>query len=232
MKLNYDGVLADAAAMWRANREVLLAVAGIFYLLPVFAFDLFVPRPAIEKLADDALMEAVRGWYAANLPWLALSIAAQLFGGAAMLVLLLDSKRPTVGQAIARVTGLLPGLVFAMFATGVLVGLGLLLIVPGLYAIGRCYLVWAVIVAEPERGPFDGFAEAMRRSRGNGWRLLGLSMAVMIPLSFLSQLLPAAPQGQVANVVTALLAGGFATVAGIAQLLLQAAAYRVIRQGI
>lgn len=235
MKLSFGGVFADAGAMWRANHEILLAVAGIFFFLPVFAFDLFVPILDVRGLADDARIRAVAQWYGTNGVWLVLPMALQFFGSAVVLSLLLDAGRPTVAQAIARVVHLLPALVIAMLGSALLIGGGtVLFFVPGMYAFGRCYIVWAVIVAEPGRGGAEGFLEALRRTRGLGWRLFALGMTVVIPLYLVLQILgtPAAGSGAIGTSVLALCGAALGSVAGIGQLLLQAAAYRALRHGI
>lgn len=238
MRLSFSGVLADAGTLLRANRDVLLALAGVFFFLPVLAFNLFVAMPDIEGLSDQTLLRAVMQWYAANGVWIALSAAAQFFGGAVILLLLLDSRRPTVGQAIAGVVPLIPALVIAALASGLLIGGGLLLFfVPGMYAYGRCYLLWAVIVAEREHGPIDGLVEGLRRTHGLGWRLFALGMMVVLPFYLLSQVLAGVMQamegaGALGSMASALCAAAFGTAAGLGQLLLQAAAYRALRQGI
>lgn len=235
MRLNFGGVFADAGAIWRAERDVLVPVAGVFAFLPVLALGLFVPTPELDALADEALWEAVVQWYAANGIWLALTMLVQFFGAATILVLLLDAARPPIGRAMARVVGLMPALLLGALGVGLLVGLGsMLLLVPGLYAIGRCYLVWPVLVAEPQRGAPGGFGEALRLTGGNGWRLFAVTMTVLLPAYFLVQILGAAGDsaGQLGNAVVAILVALVSAASGVAQLLLQVAAYRRLRQGI
>lgn len=238
MRLSFSGVFADAGTLWGANREMLLAMAGTFFFLPVLAFNLFIPMPNVEGLSDETLLRTVVQWYAANGLWVALSAAAQFFGGAAILKLLLDTKRPTVAQAIAGVVPLIPALLIAALASGLLIGGGFLLFfVPGMYAFGRCYLVWSVIIAEREHGLVDGLVEGIRRTHGLGWRLFALGMTVVIPFYLLSQVLGGAmlameKAGTIGTIASALCAAAFGTAAGLGQLLLQAAAYRAVRQGI
>lgn len=238
MNLRFSAVFADAGAMWHANREVLLTVVGAFVFLPVFTFNLFVAMPQLADLKDDALIQAMANWYAANAPWLMLTLVAQFFGSAVVLALLLDAARPTVGQAIARVVRLTPALVVALIGSGVLIGGGFLLFfVPGMYAFGRCYLVWAVVVAEPEHGAVDGFVEGLKRTHGLGWRLFALGMTVVLPFYLVANILGGLTTGLEASgtlgtAVAALIAATLGALASLGQLLLQAGAYRALKQGI
>lgn len=238
MNLRFGTVFADAGAMWRANREVLLAVIGVFVFLPVFAFNLFVPMPDLANVKEEDFLRVVGDWYVASAPWLVPTLVAQFFGSATVLALLLDAARPTVGEAIGRVVRLVPALVVALVASGLLIfGGSLLFLLPGMYAFGRCYLVWAVIVAEPGHGVVDGFVEGVKRTHGLGWRLFALGMIVVLPFYLLANILGGLTVGLdhagVAGLsVNALIAAALSTAASLAQLLLQAGAYRAIRQGI
>jgi hypothetical protein len=238
MTLRFSAVFADAAAMWRANREVLLAVAGMFFFAPVFAFNLFIPMPDLKGITDqEGLYPVVIGWYTANLVWVLGSLLIQAFGSAVVLRLLLDGSRPTVAQAISAVTRLIPALLIAMIGSAVLMFGGFLLFfVPGMYAYGRCYLVWAVIVAEPQHGVVDGFVEGLKRTHGMGWRLFALGMSVVLPFYLVAQIIGGLltgleAAGPVGLIVSAVVIAAISAMTAIAQLLLQAGAYREIRQG-
>ena len=72
MKLDINLVWQQASAAVAANREVLLALAGVFILLPRLAFELFAPpAPATNTGMDlDAMAQVMQGYYISVAPWL------------------------------------------------------------------------------------------------------------------------------------------------------------------
>jgi putative exporter of polyketide antibiotics len=62
------------------------------------------------------------------------------------------------------------------------VGIGFfLLVVPGLYIWGRLLVASPAMVAEERRNPIDALKRGFALSAGQGWRILGLYLLVMIP---------------------------------------------------
>ncbi len=233
MKIRYGALFADAAAMWRRSSELLLTLAGVFTFLPVFAVQLFVPMPP-ANVPDTALFDVLVRWYAQNGLWLGGAMLVQLFGAAATLALLLDPARPTVAEAMRRVTRVAPALLLGGLVSLALAGLGAaLFVLPGLYALGRCYLVWAVAVAEPQRAPVEAVAEALKRTRRHGWILTAVMLSVLMPAYVLADIFAApASASAFTQALSGLLIALLSAAAGIAQMLLQAAAYRALSKGI
>lgn len=229
MTLRFAGVFADAGAIWRGERELLLAVAGVFLLVPVFGLRLFLPELDLKTVPEDALWPAIAAWYGDNALWLAGQLVLQAIGAATILALLLDPARPTVGEALARAVRLLPGLMLGLAGILLLAGFGsFLFVVPGLYALGRTFLVWPVYVAEPGQGPFRAFAEAIRRTDRHGWMLLLVSMAIWLPAYLAAGICDAAgaSAGPLGKGLADLLVALVSAAAQLGQLLVQAAAYR------
>ena len=116
--MKFDSNLAwkQATAAIAANREVLLAMAGVFFLFPSLAFSLLFPQsnageavaPAGDLAPGEALNQALQQIQAAQgeaLPWIIPMAIFQAIGTLAILTLFTDHSRPTVGQAIRRGLG-------------------------------------------------------------------------------------------------------------------------------
>lgn len=182
MRIDIGAALREAVAIWRRDREVILAVAGLFFFLPNLALSLLLtaaktPVSVDPATADDgALLAALQAQLIENAPWLAIQSLAELIGIAVLLALLLDPTRPTVGEALRKVSRRLPVLVAAMLLVNAakLGGL-LLLVLPALYVIGRVFVVMPVLMAEPQRRFGDAMAHALALTRGHVLQLLSLS---------------------------------------------------------
>lgn len=212
MRLPIGGVLADAVALWRAERDVVMRIAGVFFLLPILALAMLVTTiPAIDDPAsNEAVLAAVRAFYVANFIWLLLASLALDFGAFVLLNLFLRGRRTVRDLLTLSLARLLP-FVLIGFLTGSLINIGFALyVVPGLYIFGRCWMMAAVYAGEPDRNLFAAIERGFRLSTGHGWRiaLLGIGTAAIAGSCALVLLV-------IAQAVTAL-AGGMAWVQAVA----------------
>lgn len=221
MKLTVGGVLGDAAALWRAERDVLIRLSGVFFLLPILALlMLLTTLPAItgERGDGEAVFAAVRSFYAANFVWLLLASLALDFGALAVLDLFLHRGGTVRDLLVTSLMRMLP-FVLIGFLTGSLINIGFALyVIPGLYAFGRCWMMGAAYAAEPGNGILAAIERGFRMSAGNGWRiaLLGCGTAAIAGSGAMVLLI-------LAQVLTAL-AGNAAWVQALALVLPAAAA--------
>jgi hypothetical protein len=151
MKFDMTTAWREATAMIAANREVLAVVAGIFFLLPSVGIAMAIPGTeqmvaTDTKQAEAQLMAIYGQWW-----WLlGLTVIAQMVGTLAVLALLRDYNRPTVGEALkVGVVGLLP-----YIAASLILGVALVVLLGLLFSIamavgGEGLLAVAVIVALP-----------------------------------------------------------------------------------
>ncbi len=245
MRLGFAEVFSDAAAQWRSDQEMLFTVAAAFLFLPALGFGMLITdvTPVARDAPPEVMWAALDAFFRANWPWYLGAAVLQEFGSLAMMVLMLDASRPTVGQALARALPLLPLYLLAMILSGLLIGFGFsLLIVPGVYLMGRLFLVAPALAAEPRRGPLGAIEASVRLSGGHGWLLAAIWLVVAVTAFVLSGLVPAQNPAGVAGVVaitvdlvSRLLLAGLGTAASVAALLLRVAAYRRLgpaRQGI
>jgi hypothetical protein len=111
-------------------------------------------------------------------PWFVLGGLFAMVGTAAMLRLVF-ARESTVGAALGFGLMLLPFYFLLQLLGGLMVGIGfVLLIVPGLYLIGRVAPAAAVMVAEMRRNPVDTISRSFAITKGRGWAVFGLVFIV------------------------------------------------------
>lgn len=200
--LDSSAAWTSATRMVAANRDLLLAIAGVFYLLPGLVGAVFVPSPTMTSAMTEAqMLEVMQDYYASSLPVLLVLSLLPMVGMLTMLVVMLDAARPTVGQAIQRSLRALP----SYFASQILVALGILpvsmalaivlsLFLPDrlavsaalgilLYPIMRTMLVGPVVAGRSERNPVTAIRHSIRLTQGNAGRILlfiGLALFVFL----------------------------------------------------
>ena len=191
MKFSMSEAWRDATAMMSANREVLLVVAAIFFLLPSLAMGLAMPGLQEMMIADPEnaqamVLELYGTWW-----WLLIVIfLAQIVGYLALLALLRDTSRPTVGEALkAGVAGLLPAIgfylifgigtvlvamvAFALVAVNAALGMVaiLLCVVLLVYVMIKLTLVLPVIAIDKVSNPITAMTRSWQLTKGNSLRL-------------------------------------------------------------
>ncbi|HYD25374.1 MAG TPA: hypothetical protein VEB68_11305 [Croceibacterium sp.] len=193
MKFDMSAAWRDATTMISANREVLLIVAGIFFFLPSVILGFAVGDLQEMMLADpENVQQAMLSIYT-EWGWLfALVMVASMVGYLALLALLRDSSRPTVGEAMKTgLVGLLPAIgTYLVLTVGLSVAVGVVLAaaaVSGVAALAALALLVAmafvvyvfvkvslsgpVIALEKVFNPFGVLARSWRLTSGNSFRL-------------------------------------------------------------
>lgn len=193
--MKFDSNLAwkQASSAIAANREVLLALAGVFFVLPSLAFALLFPQPEPAAGQSQAqMMAAVQQHYLAALPLLIPMALVQGAGSLAMLTLFTDKSRPTVGEAIRQgfagiasyiaaqlLLGMGIGLVGGTaLAIGAVTGVGAVAVLIGAaVAVGAIYvtiktsLVGPIVAVERQRNPIAALQRSWRLTTGNSLRI-------------------------------------------------------------
>lgn len=194
MRLNVAAACHEALQLWKRDRDVIAAVAGVFFFLPNLALALFMRIDTVAARAgaqdDQALLAAMQSYLVDNAPLLGFQMIAELVGVAVLLALLLDPARPTVGEALRIVLRRFPVLLAATILLNIAIGGGMLLfLVPGLYVIGRAALVLPVLLGEPERRFGDAIGRALDLTQGRVIQLLSLQALIFVGAYFVQQLL-------------------------------------------
>lgn len=226
--MNFDSNKAwlDAVAAVKANREVLLPVAGVFFLLPTLLSTVFLADTQMQILGAMGKPEALQRIVADHLGLiLGFGIGGLLVQGVGMLAvmaLLSDHARPTVGEAIFIAIRTLPTLIgstLLLLVGTFLASLLLGLVIGGLfgallgtavastmvavaavmlmtYVSVKVSLLVPVVVSEGIGSPVSALARSWRLTRGNSLRLFGfytlLTVGYML-VAFVATLLAVGP---------------------------------------
>ncbi|MGX7953677.1 glycerophosphoryl diester phosphodiesterase membrane domain-containing protein [Tsuneonella sp. HG249] len=198
MKFDMSAAWSEVTRLLSANRQVLLIVAGVFFFLPSVIYGLVfnselagleaaqAGEPDLEAMTQGFARVFGQYWWI-----LLLTTIVQWFGTLAMLVLLTDRSRPTVGQALGSglrlllpylgaqilmscVFGILLLLPFAIAAsagTGAGVLVGFLALVALIYLYTKFLLVAPAVATEGIVNPMVAIGRSWRLTKGNSLRL-------------------------------------------------------------
>lgn len=202
--MKFDSNLAwrQASATVSANRDVLLALAGVFFLLPRLVLSLFMPEPQSRPNMTPAEMaDMLQSFYLQIAPYALPMMLFQAIGTLAMLTLFTDRSRPTVGQAIRQAArGLFPYLaaqfllVLAVsFAGGLLIMVAgvskqpalILLVAAGVIVAAvtvflRMVLVAPVVAVERTYNPIRAIERSWHLTRGNALRICAFLLLIAL----------------------------------------------------
>ena len=210
MKFDSNRAWLEAMAAVSANRQVLLPVAGVFFMLPTLLSTVFltgVQTQLLQALGKPEMMQRIMADHTGL--FLGVGLGGLLVQGAgylAIMALLSKRGRLTVGQAIVAALRALPTLVAAVLLTVlgiVAASLVLALLIGGLFAlivgtgaasaivavammVAMIYvsiklsLVVPVVVNEGIANPLAALVRSWRLTRHNSLRLFGFFVLLMI----------------------------------------------------
>jgi len=211
-KLDMGRAWNEAVASISANRDMVLIVAGVFFLLPNLMLSMLAPgaaQPPAMPAGAEANLEQVTAqlsaWFA-EVWWMYAAIAVlQAVGTLALLALLTDRDRPTVGEAIGFGVKALP----TYLATQIIISLGvglaggaaimvaqvvpllgvllvLLAMVFVLYAMIKLSLITPAIAIEKEMNPVAALKRSWRLTKGNSLLILGFFLLLLVAFVVIS----------------------------------------------
>jgi hypothetical protein len=187
MRITFAGILADAWSLFRRDSDLLLRVAGPFLFLPAFALTLFVPpMPMPDRAIADRDLQAQQ-WADAVTAWVggygigfAAAYLVVYFGTATIMALYCDPARPDLRGAVRRAAAVFPRFMLAMIMISIPAGLGMWLVVPGLYVLARTMLAAPVLLADRAAGAWPAVRRSLTLTRGSGLTLLGLASLIYL----------------------------------------------------
>ena len=201
----------EASGSVSANRDVLIALAGVFMAVPAFALAVLVTPPEPEAGADlDAMIKLAEVYFREAWPALLLASLATTLGTMAMLTLFGHAGRPTVGEAIRHglvttpialltqiIQGfLLTGLVMLPTMIAGISGSQGITVIGTLIGIGLAARFWTrtslanpVIAVESQRNPLAALRRSFALTRGNAARLLLFFALLVLAFVIAGQLL-------------------------------------------
>lgn len=185
-------VTLDSSAAWQsarrmvsANRDMLAAIAGVFFLLPGLVAAVVLPSPQLSNGMDQQqIADAITRFYASAGPFMLALSLPMLVGYLTLLAVLLDRDRPSVGAAIGRAVRLLPSYLAAQLLTAlvlsalwvtVLGGLAaimpqtfavLLSLIVMIYPLTRVVLIGPEMVVQRLYNPIRAIVGGLSRTRG------------------------------------------------------------------
>lgn len=201
----------EASGAVNANRDVLVALSGVFIALPAFAIAVLLPTAEPQKSGDmDAAFEALSLYFQANWAGILLAALITTIGTMAILALFGHNSRPTVGEAITKGLAMTPIAILAQLlqglaltgmvmvptvllgatgskglaALGMLVGLGF-----ALWFWVRTSLTTPVIASENERNPLTALQRSFAITRGNSLRVLLFFFLLILAFAIAGQLM-------------------------------------------
>ena len=200
---------SEAATAVSANRDTLLALAGVFLVLPAFAMAVLIPPPEPQTGADmQAILATMGEYYRSNSLLLIVAALIHMIGSLAMLALITDQTRPTVGQAIKQGFANTPSVIAAQLLLGMAIGAMVLLPVAlggalkspvitglsliaaiglGVWAAVRLSLVSPAVVVDRLTNPLGALKRSWQLTEGNVLRLLAffalLSIAFLVVIA-------------------------------------------------
>jgi hypothetical protein len=178
MKFSYSAIWADAVALLKAHASLIATVAGVFLFLPGLLAAYFLPLPVTQDMSR--IGEIWVEYVGSNWHWMLLNSLVNMIGSIAILKMIFE-RNISVGGAIAAALPILPFYFLTSVIGSILIGIGfVLLIVPGLYLLGRLGPLNAVVVAENRRNPIDAITRCLALTKGHGWAVLGLILIVAI----------------------------------------------------
>ena len=210
MKFDSNRAWLEAMAAVSANRQVLLPVAGVFFMLPTLLSTVFltgVQTQLLQALGKPEMVQRIMADHTGL--FLGFGLGGLLVQGAgylAIMALLSERGRLTVGQAIVAALRALPTLVAAVLLTvlgivaaslvlalligslfALIVGTGaasaivaVAMMVAMIYVSIKLSLVVPVVVNEGITNPLAALVRSWRLTRHNSLRLFGFFVLLMI----------------------------------------------------
>ena len=181
MRFSYNAVWEDTMALVRRHAPLLTAIAGVFLFLPALLIAVYLPPPEPPQGTDPSrALELLFAYYQVAAPWRVLEGIVSMVGTLAMLRLVF-ARDTSVGGALVFGLLLTPFYILLSIVLGVMFLIGfILLIIPGLYLLGRFAPAPALMVAENRRNPIEVVRRTFALTKGNGWSILGMVLIVLI----------------------------------------------------
>ncbi len=211
MKFDLSAAWNDTIALFNEHKQLLLPLVGVFYFLPEVLSALLITQPDQgEYETFEQVIAGLSETFSENWSLMLVMGLITTVGSLAILWLVTGEKGRSVGDAIkVGLVALIPAFL-ASLLTSVAMGIGFaLLIIPGLYLLGRFSVVATSIVAEDIRNPLTAIGRSWELTKGNGWRIT-LFLIIVAIVGFVLLLLAELIFGGVLNMV---LSGEVATTA-------------------
>lgn len=264
-KLDMGAAWSGATTLIAQNKDTVGALAGLFFFLPYLAVGLLAPDLANPEPAEiapgaspdavmQAMMEQFSQAYSQNWGLFLIATVVQFIGSLAILALLSNRDRPSVGEAIKRgvsaapfyfaaqlLTALLAGVIIGVpLGISVAVGSGMVaaLLVPflmliALYIFVKFALLAPVMAIEGLRNPIAALRRSWQLTKGNSFRIVLFLVLLFLTIGIIALLFSLAMglvfalfDDTVANIGNAIVAGLVNTLFAVIGLLVLASVHQ------
>ncbi len=213
-KLDMGKAWNDATALLARNKDVVWVMAGMFFFLPTAIVGMVTPQSEPVPPPQNASPEQVIDQMGAQLSavyadvwWIMiLGGIVQAIGVLALLTLLTDRGRPTVGEALKTgavgVLSYIGAEVLFYFGLAAIIGIvvgggfaanaaiGGILVIPALifliYASIKISLLAPVIAIEKQRNPIAAISRSWKLTKGNSLRIFAFYVLLLVVIVVLS----------------------------------------------
>jgi hypothetical protein len=181
-KLDFTAAWKDAIALLKANLELILPIAGVFFLLPIVVLGYAVPQPEIVPGASgDAAMAQMSEFIAAFFPAMLVASLISMIGSLAIYAIVLKQDRPSVGQALTMALSMFIPLLLANILGGLATLVGFIfLFVPGIYLAIKFSLTGPALVAEDIKSPIAALSRSWQLTKGNSLYIFAFFLIIGI----------------------------------------------------
>ncbi len=183
VKFDMGAAWDDTLQLLKSHSALVGTIAGVFLFLPALAVAWFGPVPIEPPAGADfnQVMETFRESFRQAIPGQILVALCTLIGTAGILRLWLSRTGTSVGEALTFGLMFFPTMLAIQILCGFAMGLGfILLIIPGLYLLGRLALVAPSVADRSLYNPFEAIRTSWDLTRGNGWAIFFFLFLVAI----------------------------------------------------
>lgn len=173
----------DVVNLIKSQQSLVALIAGLFVFLPNLAMGWFTPAPPVVPTGTDvtALIDVMGDYYVQVLPWMLGLAVVSTIGLLGLYHLWVAPRAMSVGAALGRSLAMTPAYLLATLLTAFPIALGFLLFVlPGIYLFARLSQIGPAMVARDSANPIAAIANSWAVTRGNGWRVAGFFVLLMV----------------------------------------------------
>lgn len=183
---NFDSMACwnDTLRLLGQHRELLVAIAGVFVLLPTLTIGLLIPGPDTAGIEDpNLLIETVSRFILDNGLWFAIASIVSGYGTLAMLQLMLGEGNRSVSNILGDSLRLLPSYMIAGFISGLAMFSGaMLFILPGIYFYIKFCLTGPAIAAEKTTNPLTALRRSWELTKANSIRIFFFLLVILVTM--------------------------------------------------
>jgi len=235
VKFDMGAAWDDTLQLLKSHTALIGTIAGVFLFLPALAVAWFGPAPIEPPAGADLnqVMESFRENFRQMIPGQLVIALCTLIGTAGILRLWLSRTGTSVGEALTFALMLFPTMLAIQILCGIAIGFGfILLIVPGLYLVGRLALVAPAVADQSLYNPLEAIRTSWSLTRGNGWAifffLFLVALVIVIAALIIGGIVSviAGSEPGFGRMLGGFIEAAFGAVGSLASIAVSAAAYR------